>query len=77
MQRWYLNADLNEGNLATVSPLAFESLLPIFTSVAQEGIKPHFLLPRCRFSSSSAVIVHICNEGAMFHEGEKSTSPDS
>src|SRR5450759_4259856 len=76
MQRRDLKADLNDGLSATVSPRALASLLPIVASLAHDGIKPQRIFCRCLFLTSSAVMVHIRNEGAMFHEGEKSRSPD-
>jgi hypothetical protein len=70
-----LKADLKDGFSATVSPLALASLLPIVASFAQAGINPHFILWRCLRPSLSSVMVHIRDEGAMFHEGEYSISP--
>src|ERR1019366_3179729 len=76
-QRRDLKAYLNDGFSATVSPRALASLLPIAASLAHDGISPHFILWRCLRSSISALMVHIRDEGAMFQEGDKSTSPDS
>lgn len=69
MQRWYLNADRNDGFSATVSPLALASLLPIVAFFAHEGIKPHFSLWSCLRPSVSSLIVHTRKEGAMFQGG--------
>src|SRR5450631_4191027 len=77
MQRRDLKADLNDGFSATVSPLALASLLPIVASFAHDGISPQRILLRCLLPSTSAVMVQIRNEGAMFHDGENSASPDS
>lgn len=37
----------------------------------------HRILFKCLAPSLSAVMAHIRSEGAMFQDGEKSTSPDS
>src|SRR5674476_238322 len=76
MQRRDLKADLNDGFSATVSPRALASLLSIVASFAHDGISPHFILLRCLRPSVSSVMVHIRDEGAMFHEGEYYISPD-
>jgi len=73
-QRRRLKALLNDGFSATVSLRALISLLPIVSSFAHDGIKPQRIVCRCLLPLSSATMELICDEGAIFHEGEKSRS---